>query len=212
MNFDSTRYSRVSRRMWNDAKFKSLSQPKPSAAWLFVRLLTAPELNSLPGLFQAWPGGLAQSMGWPERALLKCYAELERNELALADWSAGLVWLPNGIKHNPPANPNVVCSWRTVAQELPECALLDRALDHFASFLTELGPDWIAAWHISESRAGRPEKISKQTRDEVQARDGSNCRYCAITVNWKDRRGPSGGTYDHVDPAGTATPENIVIA
>jgi hypothetical protein len=54
----------------------------------------------------------------------------------------------------------------------------------------------------------------------VVARDGERCRYCAIEVDFKNRRGATGGTYDHVDPnrlkAGDAgygnTLENIVVA
>jgi 5-methylcytosine-specific restriction endonuclease McrA len=46
----------------------------------------------------------------------------------------------------------------------------------------------------------------------VRARDGSHCRYCRVAVNWKDRRGATGGTYDHVDPAGPNSFENLVVA
>lgn len=48
----------------------------------------------------------------------------------------------------------------------------------------------------------------------VRSRDGDNCRYCGRIVNWKDRRGAEGGTYDHVDPDAKPenVPENIVVA
>jgi hypothetical protein len=46
----------------------------------------------------------------------------------------------------------------------------------------------------------------------VRARDHDCCRYCARGVNWKDRRGPSGGTYDHVDPDGENDLSNLVVA
>lgn len=46
----------------------------------------------------------------------------------------------------------------------------------------------------------------------VRERDGDNCRYCGTTVNWKDRKGAKGGTYDIVDPDGLNTLENIVVA
>ena len=47
---------------------------------------------------------------------------------------------------------------------------------------------------------------------EVRARDGDQCRYCGGVVNWRDRRGETGGTYDHVDPDGPNSLENIVVA
>lgn len=46
----------------------------------------------------------------------------------------------------------------------------------------------------------------------VRARDGDFCRYCGKKVNWNDKRGPDGGTYDHVDPDGDNSLENIVVA
>lgn len=46
----------------------------------------------------------------------------------------------------------------------------------------------------------------------IRERDGSLCRYCGIEVDWTDRRGSKGGTYDHVDPAGDNSLENVVVA
>ena len=46
----------------------------------------------------------------------------------------------------------------------------------------------------------------------IRARDGDVCRYCGKTVNWNDRKGVDGGTYDHVDPNGENTLENVVVA
>lgn len=48
--------------------------------------------------------------------------------------------------------------------------------------------------------------------EEVRARDQDRCRYCGTPVNWKDRRGPIGGQYDHVIPRGENTASNIVVA
>lgn len=47
---------------------------------------------------------------------------------------------------------------------------------------------------------------------QVRERDGDFCRYCGKLVNWKDRKGADGGTYDHVDPDGENLLENIVVA
>ena len=49
----------------------------------------------------------------------------------------------------------------------------------------------------------------------VKARDKDKCRYCGKRVNWRDRRSPTGGTYDHVLPVsqgGAEDSENIVVA
>jgi hypothetical protein len=46
----------------------------------------------------------------------------------------------------------------------------------------------------------------------VKKRDGDICQYCGKTVNWNDRRGADGGTYDHVDPDGGNELDNIVVS
>lgn len=57
------------------------------------------------------------------------------------------------------------------------------------------------------------------TRDQeligrIRDRDGDNCRYCGVAVNWKDRKSSVGGTYDHVTPVsqgGQNTFDNVVV-
>jgi hypothetical protein len=46
----------------------------------------------------------------------------------------------------------------------------------------------------------------------IRERDQERCRYCGTLVNWRDRRGPRGGTYDHVTPRGDNSLENVVVA
>lgn len=48
----------------------------------------------------------------------------------------------------------------------------------------------------------------------IKSRDGNRCRYCGRAVNWRDRKGEGGGTYDHVIPitrGGKETVDNIVV-
>lgn len=49
-------------------------------------------------------------------------------------------------------------------------------------------------------------------REAIRSRDAGRCRYCDAEVNWQDRRGHLGGTYDHLDPDGPNTMENLVVA
>lgn len=46
----------------------------------------------------------------------------------------------------------------------------------------------------------------------VRVRDGDVCRYCGRTVNWHDRKGTRGGTYDHREPKTAATVDTYVVA
>lgn len=49
-------------------------------------------------------------------------------------------------------------------------------------------------------------------KQAIRDRDGDGCRYCAVSVDWKDRKGAKGGTYDHLIPHGPNTLENVVVA
>jgi hypothetical protein len=46
----------------------------------------------------------------------------------------------------------------------------------------------------------------------IKERDRNLCRYCGRRVNWDDKNGPAGGTYDHVDPDGDNSMTNVVVA
>ncbi|MCJ1709274.1 HNH endonuclease [Microbacterium sp. VKM Ac-2923] len=69
---------------------------------------------------------------------------------------------------------------------------------------------------VLAQRAGdnRRQELSRnpELRDAIRRRDGSNCQYCGRAVNWSDRKSPTGGTYDHVDPAGPNSVDNLVVA
>jgi 5-methylcytosine-specific restriction endonuclease McrA len=76
-------------------------------------------------------------------------------------------------------------------------------------------------WNDSKAQILAMREIGKTRRQlysdvelltAVRERDGSACRYCGRPVNWRDRRGPGGATYDHVDPTGCNSLENLVIA
>jgi 5-methylcytosine-specific restriction endonuclease McrA len=52
---------------------------------------------------------------------------------------------------------------------------------------------------------------SPELRSFIRERDRDLCRYCGVAVRWKDRRSPQGGTYDHVDPEGSNSEDNLVV-
>jgi hypothetical protein len=58
----------------------------------------------------------------------------------------------------------------------------------------------------------RADAANPQLIVPVRLRDGDACRYCAAVVNWRDKRGGRGGTYDHREPATAATPQTLVVA
>lgn len=46
----------------------------------------------------------------------------------------------------------------------------------------------------------------------VRQRDGDACRYCNRSVNWSDRRGARGATYDHTEPGTAASIDTFVVS
>jgi len=45
----------------------------------------------------------------------------------------------------------------------------------------------------------------------VRLRDGDGCRYCGVVVQWNDRKGGRGGTYDHRPPGQAATSSGHLV-
>lgn len=99
---------------------------------------------------------------------------------------------------------------------LIEVGLVEDRTDHYQlhDFL-----DWSSSREeIMERRRtnGMRSKLraSPELMRLVKERDGHACRYCLLPVDWADRRGPLGGTYDHVIPlskGGLNELENIVV-
>ena len=131
-------YSKVTRRMWTDERFRSLSAPKPNAQTLWQYLLTGPRCTPLPGLLAVGVLGLADDLSWPPTTTQKCLAEIEVAGMAVVDHVAKLIWLPNALaKHNLPANASVVLGWSTPWRALPECSLRARAAEAMRATLAK---------------------------------------------------------------------------
>lgn len=73
----------------------------------------------------------------------------------------------------------------------------------------EVWQDDVLRWRWQ--RNNRLKRMS-ELREAVKARDRSLCRYCGVRVNWADKRGPDGATYDHIDPDQDNTRDNLAVA
>lgn len=141
------RYRRVDVRLWADSRVRDhLSPLAPSGQALWLYLLTGPVQTLIPGLFRCGQAALAEELGWDLADLRRCWGELEAAGMARADWRARLVWLPRAIVHDPPANPNVVASWATWWDELPECPLLLEAWAALRDHMTTRSPGFLSAF------------------------------------------------------------------
>ena len=109
------RYRKVDPRIWNDAKFSSLSH---EGQRLFLYVLTHPSMTSL-GAFRATPDGLMAEIGINDEQCnehcreqctehrLNTFDELLVKELVKYGEKSKTVFAPNFIKYNAPENANV---------------------------------------------------------------------------------------------------------
>ena len=137
------RYRKVEPIIWLDEKFRNLSEKEK---YLFLFLLTAPQTGPIPGLFRAGRATLADELGWEASEFDKAFKELEKQGMARADFSARLVWLPNALKHNNPESPNDVKAWASAYEQLPECGLLDEAVEAIKTYIYSMGEEYKTAF------------------------------------------------------------------
>lgn len=140
------RYRKVAVRIWADREFRRLSRPQPNGQSLFFYLLTGRETAIIPGVISARESGMAEELGWPLEAFREAFGEVSgeafgkglrgaEKAMAKADWEAGLVFVPNAIKHNAPQSPNVITSWKNAWDELPECDLKAEIYQSLRAFM-----------------------------------------------------------------------------
>lgn len=133
--FDMARYRKIDPRIWNDEKFRSLTDAGKLA---FLFLLTHPHMTSL-GAIRATPGGLGEELGWTPEAFREAFREALSKGMAEHDQKASMIALPNFIRYNPPESPNVIKAWLGALDLLPECSLKTRVVERAKAFAEGLG-------------------------------------------------------------------------
>lgn len=145
-------YRKIDCRISNDKKFRSLSL-EARYAWFYI--LTKKELAPL-GAFSSSIEALAFEQGsvqyLSEKESLteslseslsldmteifkKAFVELLKKGLILYDKTEQLIYIPNFLKYNLPESPNVIKSWNSAIDSLPECDLRDYVFARSAEFI-----------------------------------------------------------------------------
>jgi hypothetical protein len=163
-----SRYRKIDTRMWGDVRFRELSSPSPSGKYLWMFLLTGPQTSNIPGLFRAGEMALAEELGWSLEGFREAFAEPLSKGLVKADWNARVVWVPNAIKYNRPENPNVVKSWSSTWDEIPECALKIEAYERLKAFTEELGEGFAKAF-VKGCGKGMANQEQEQEQDKTSS-------------------------------------------
>jgi hypothetical protein len=102
---------------------------------------------------------MAEKLNWPREAFDEAFDEALAKGMVKYDSSAQVMWLPNALNYNPPASPNVVKSWRTEWDLIPECELKYEAEDAVKSFLLSISQKFSDAF--DEVRKPSPKPSSK---------------------------------------------------
>lgn len=113
------KFRKVDPRVWNDEKFRAFSD---DAKLIFLYLLTSPGMTSV-GAMRHTIAGMAAELKWSQERYRERFGEPLRVGMVEYDEDACLVLLPNFLKYNPPENANVLKSWFSSLDMIPECAL-----------------------------------------------------------------------------------------
>jgi hypothetical protein len=151
-------FRKIDVRIWNDAKFRSLSE---AGKLCFFMLLTHPMMTAL-GAMRGTFHGLASEISADPEPFREGFRQLLSKGMAEADEEGVLIALPNFLKYNPPANPNVVKAWEKSLEFLPECPLKTVVIQRAKSFVEGLGKPFAQAlpkpFRDTESREKRAER------------------------------------------------------
>lgn len=128
------RYRKIDVRMWNDRKFRALSDNGKLA---FILLLTHPDTTQI-GTIRTRVSNLADELGWSNDAMSHAIREVKSKGMIDADEKAGLMVINNFLKYNAPSSPNAFKSWCELIDLMPECDLLDRHVAGLKAFVDGL--------------------------------------------------------------------------
>ena len=149
------RYRKIDVRIWNDRKFRELDD---NAKLAFLLLLTHPDTNQL-GFIRSRSVSLAFDLGWQSDAMSNAIQTLCQKGMLMVDERAGLMFLPNFLKYNPPNGVNGAKSWAGLLDLVPECDLRDQALIRL-KHLIDRPPEG--------SREGIPKDIMDAIQDAIR--------------------------------------------
>jgi len=177
------RYRKIDTRIWNDQKFRALSD---DGKLVFLFILSHPHLTSL-GAMRATVSGLAAELGWPLERLRKAFAKGIEKGLIEHDQDASFIALPKFLKYNGPESPNVVKSWSDSLDLIPECHLKHLLMQRVKGFAEAL-PEAFAKALPEAFRKGmpyqeqEPEQEQKQEPDTPHSPPGG--KYAKAFLDW----------------------------
>jgi hypothetical protein len=147
------RFAKIEHRLWLDQKFRDLGYPSPNGMFLFLYLLSCPERTLIPGVIFNRLSTVFAHFGWSARDGMRCAEQLIRaGMLVVPPDQTSILWLPNALRYNPPANANIVKGWRTVLlEQLPESDMRTAINIAIRVYLKEFPAEYRAAFEEGNS-------------------------------------------------------------
>jgi hypothetical protein len=136
------RYRKVTSRLWDDPRISRLSD---AALVLYLYMFTHPQQTAL-GAFRGTCAGLAEERRWTPAKLRKALEELLRAGLIVVDQNASYFGVPEFFVDNRPESPNVVKSWVSAAEYVPDCSAKSEQLRRARRICVELGLPYVEAF------------------------------------------------------------------
>ena len=170
----SGRYRKVEVRTWGDEKFRGLSPIPPCGQGLWLFLITGPHTGPIPGLFRAGRAAMAEELDWEPEAFAEAFQEVSAKGMVKADFKARVMWVPNAIKHNKPESPNVVKSWASEFDLIPECELKREAFDSLKASIHALGESFAKAFDEAFGKPyakAYPKTMPNQEQEQEQEQE-----------------------------------------
>lgn len=160
------RYRKIDPRIWNDEKFRTMSH---EGQRLFLFVLTHPSLTMI-GAMRAPQSGLSEELGLDAKAFREAFGEALSKGMLKYDEKAFLLWLPNFLKYNAPESPNVVKSWGSALDLLPECDLRKEVLSSAKAFISTMSKAFTEALPKA-FKEDLPKAISKTIPNQEQEQE-----------------------------------------
>lgn len=136
------RYKKIDVRIWNDAKFNALSS---DARLIFLFMLTSPQ-TTMVGAVPVDKHTVSRILKFDEIRYGIGYKQLSEYGMLEYD-EAGIFWIKNFLKYNPPENPKVVISWSSLLDLFPECQLLIKIAKSVLKACETRGEAYVKALH-----------------------------------------------------------------
>ncbi|MBX3708214.1 MAG: hypothetical protein KIT56_00895 [Gammaproteobacteria bacterium] len=165
------RYRTLDVRLWGDERFRELSPLKPSGQALFLYLLTNPNTTSIPGLYRAGAAGMAEELGWTTEGFHEAFREIIQQGLVNADFGSRVIFIPNAIKYNKPQSPNVIKSWASHWDEIPECNLKNIAYQKLKDFVYGMDKAFADAF---AKAIKKPKHMAMPNQEQEQEQEQEN--------------------------------------